>query len=202
MPSKSRGGLSKREVAAKKPAKIATKQVGKTATSGTGDGLTSQYKALMKKYEKTLTPSDTENKATSALNDLTTSAEAGIAKAGQEVVPMGLITGQQKAITEQQSLKSAPLSRTIAAEQAKRSAASDVLKNQSSLLESQMKIQADNAAKATTLQDQMSLAAYKKRIGGGGGTIKTAIIDIGKGSSKRKALVNAETGELIKELNY
>ena len=139
---------------------MAKNQAGKSSGGGGGDGQSSQYSALMKKYNESLNPSKAENKATDALNKLTTSEEKGLSRAGSGSIPMGLITSQQKAITDNFNLQSAPLSRTIASEQAKRQAASDSLSAEGTMLANQQKSTDSTSSVAGAEQ----LAAFKNSL--------------------------------------
>lgn len=180
--------------AAKKAGVSSSSKLAKATTKKSGIGDTSsQYSALMKKYQKTLTPSKTETKATKQLGDITTAGELGVAKQGQEVMPMDLITGAQRAITEQTSLKSAPLSRLIASEQAKRGAASDVLSAQSALLKEKMSAESAAATEAQKQRDVLAQIAARKS--GGGGTQKLQSVQKKVGRNTIFGTYNPSTGE-------
>lgn len=174
MPSKSRGGLSKREYTAKQAGVSASSKLAKATTQ---QSPTSQYSALMKKYEKTLSPSSTEKKAQKSLDKLTTSYEGGVAKTGQETMPMDLITGQKKGLLDQYGVQAGTYQRTIAGEQAKRGAASDILSAESRLVESQMSAEADKAKQSQDFQNQLALIAARKS---GGSAKKTSLQSVSK----------------------
>jgi len=169
--------------------KLGSKQAAKT--SGISD-TSAQYSALMKKYEKTLNPSKTETKAAKQLGDITQSRDLGIAKQGQETMPMDLITGAQKSITEQASLKAAPVSSLIAAEQAKRGAASDVLSAQSGLLKEKMSEESAVVSEAQKQRDVLAQIAARK---GGGTSSKLTSVSKKVGRNTVYGTFNPSTGE-------
>ena len=173
---------------------LGQQQASKSSGGGGVSDSSSQYAALMKKYEKSLKPSKAETKATKGLSELTQSAALGVAKQGQEVMPMDLITGAQRSITEQASLKAAPYKDIIAAEQAKRGAASDVLSAESGLLEKQMAAEEAASTKAQDYQNQLSLIAARRS---GGGTSGGKLTSVSKkvGRNTIYGTFNPTTGE-------
>jgi hypothetical protein len=89
---------------------------------------TSQLKALQGQYQNVLTPSAGETETSTQLQNVITSKELGIAKAEQEPMAQGFVTGQSTALEKSAALKSMPLQTKLANLQAQRTAAADVLK--------------------------------------------------------------------------
>jgi len=77
-----------------------------------------------------LAPSQAEIDAQNDYNNLINSRDLGIAEYRNRPVPMGIITGQTQALTEQAATKAQPLKDRLALEQARRQAALDASKFQ------------------------------------------------------------------------
>jgi hypothetical protein len=77
---------------------------------------------------KYLTPTDQENQLQSDYNNVISSRDLGIAEYRNRPVPMGIITGQTQALTDQAAIKAGTLKDKLALEQARRQAGLEVSK--------------------------------------------------------------------------
>jgi len=84
-----------------------------------------EYEAASKAYESSLEMTPEEIAIQEELNRLGQSTREGVFEAGQRAIPMGIITGQKKALEERGLNLQAPLSQRAALLQAKRLAALD-----------------------------------------------------------------------------
>lgn len=198
MSSKSRGGLSKREYAAK------TGQTYDSSSSGS-----SKLRAAEKKYQKTLKPTKEEEAAEKTLNDYQIQADTEIQRAQKQAVPMAFIEGQSKNIEEKAEKISVPLRLQVATLRARREAASNVaaskLKSVGESISRKATAQKEAAAAETQALRNESLRAdiaKKKKAGSGGKSDDDASnwskVTVEKGPTGRvRSIVerNKKTGE-------
>lgn len=178
---KARGNLSAREAAAIKAglpmpyttkAKTTTKKA-TTQKSSSGVDLsipkvdTSQLKALQGKYQETIAPTADETNTETQLGNIITSKELGVAKAEQEPMAQGFVTGQSAALEKSAALKSLPLQTRLADLQSRRQSAADVLKAQLGFETGNVdrQTQLAESARARALQQEESAAnrAYQEK---------------------------------------
>jgi HD superfamily phosphohydrolase len=138
MPSKARGGLSKREWKIAHPGQPVPSDKKKKGGVKKRPGVdlsipkvdTSQRDALRAKFTQTLAPTPEEVKAQTQLENIITSKELGVAAVEREPIAQTFVTGQTKALEKSAALKSLPLQTRLANLQARRQTASDLLKAQ------------------------------------------------------------------------
>src|SRR3972149_4224033 len=129
-------GMSAREVWAQQTGKPKEQYPGSSKSSGSSTTVkaptvnTKQLESLQKAYLGSLAPTSGETEAQTQLGNVITSKELGIAKAEQDPIPQGFVTGQSTAIEKSAALKALPLQTRLASLQAQRQAASDMLKTQ------------------------------------------------------------------------
>lgn len=115
MASKSRGGLSRREYAAKN---------GKTYDSESSGS--SKLRAAEKKYEKSLKPTKEETAAENTLNQYQVQADKDIQETQKQAIPEFFVSGQAKNIEDRAEKISVPLRLQVATLKGRREAASNV----------------------------------------------------------------------------
>jgi hypothetical protein len=201
MPSKSRGGLSKREYAVKTGQKY--------DSSASSSGGSSKLRAAEKKYEKSLKPTSEETAAENTLNQYQIQADKDIQETQKQAIPEFFVSGQSKNIEERADKISVPLRLQVATLRARREAASNVAsaKLKSATDSYNRKLTASKtaaSAETTALRNESlkaDIAKKKKSLSGSGKSSSTSdwtVIDKERGPTGRlRSTVerNKKTGE-------
>lgn len=193
--SSKRGGLSKREYAAK------TGQQYDSSSSGSG-----KLKAAQKKYEKSLKPTKEETAAENTLNQYQIQADKDIQETQKQAIPEFFVSGQAKNIEERAEKISVPLRLQVATLRARREASSNVASAKLKSIGESI-TRKSTAAKAAATAETQALRneslkadiAKKKKAGSGSGSDAGdwVVIDKEKGPTGRlRATVerNKKTG--------
>lgn len=211
MASKSRGGLSKREYAAKFGGQPMPYGSGKSSSTSGAGKLSSQLKAAQKVYEKTLKPSDEETAAEKNLDTVVQSGVLGRNKIKAEPIAQTFHVGQERVLDRQIEEQTMPIKLQIATLKARREAASNVAKSRLSFIGDAM----DRTAKAKFAKSsekssdpeydelkkeklRADIAKAKRPKGSGSGASDWSKVTVEKGPTGRVRSIierNKKTGE-------
>lgn len=170
MASKARGGLSKREFAAKSGG-TSISYGGSSKKSSSGS---SKLRAAEKKYEKSLKPTKEETAAEKTLNDYQIQADKDIQATQKQAIPEFFVAGQSKNIEEKAEKISVPLRLQVATLKARREVASNVAANK--LKSATAAYERKNSGGSSEIEQvrlekaKLDLEKAKKKGTGGGGS--------------------------------
>lgn len=192
MSSKARGGLSKREFAAKSGGQPVSYGGGSKKSSTSK--ISSKLRAAEKKYEKSLKPTKEEEAAEKTLNDYQIQADKDIQATQKQAIPEFFVAGQSKNIEEKAEKISVPLRLQVASLKARREVASNVAANKIKSLTSAYERKA-SAAKSAATDEQSALRTEKLKLdiekakkpkgSGGGGASDWVKVTVEKGPTGR-----------------
>ncbi len=176
MPSKARGGLSKREFAAKSGGQPIS-YGGGSKKSG-GSSISGKIAAAEKAYAKSLKPTSEETAAEKTLNDYQIQADKDIQSTMKQSIPEFFVQGQAKNIEDRAEKIAVPLRLQVATMRARREAAANVasakLKSATSAYERKQSAAKESAsAEREALQTEklrLDVAKAKKKGSGGSGS--------------------------------
>lgn len=206
MASKSRGGLSKREYAAKFGGQPMPYGSSKTASAGVSSSKVSgQLKAAQKAYEKTMAPDAEETAAEKNLENVVQSGVLSRNKIKAEPIAQSFHVGQERVIDRQVEEQTMPIKLQIATLKARRESASNVAA-------SRLKFLGDESARSSKQSSadpeydelkkeklRVDIAKAKKpKSSGGGGASDWVKVTTEKGPTGRVRSIierNKKTGE-------
>jgi len=207
MSSKARGGLSKREFAAKSGSTPVS--YGSGGKKSSGKSFEKQLKSAQKAYEKTLMPSKDEIAAEDAVNKEAQTLKLTTNKITNEPIARGFQTGQIREEERRTEEKMMPLKFQVATLRARREAAQNVAASkQKFVMDSYERKQAKAPTKSVDIETQelqkeklrAQVAKLKapKKTGGSSSAGKWTVIDKEKGPTGRVRSIlerNSKTGE-------